>query len=960
VKSAIFLLALCCISFALIDPPVQEVDAHNRGIAPQGIQHQNFLNYSEKEPTLGDPTTFFYVEILTLTPSVNMSVTSKLHPELIWLVTESHNSTVTEGYDNGYCDKKIVRRHFDEMKPKNVVAFYTLDGLIQKVGNETLYNTANRTVVLADNETPITGHSEVPFKPSFLCAMMKFFSKYILGDMIALNCYEESLARASPYATGVYNFTVRNRTIVAPHLSVALQGEFTMDYTEDGLEEHMEDGECETNTWDGNGTITLAASDFASYEVQNDYMTIIPYLPGAFSLSGNTSEDVMYHASLLSTSSLYKYYSKMDGKTAGAYYICSFNVTEDGYGTQFILANLTNHAGLLPEDPESQNNYTDAHRILYLIQASGLRSPTEMNNLSYNYSRIYDIEEVFYNVSNGEHEALLEFYTWFGDYSAPSDIHVSSGTVLALQASAIGDTVVVACTLMSRDKPVAGQPVELRVDDQTLVAVTNGLGVCTATFDTGGSSGVVGEFKGTSELLPSSATYALFASKPMAMAADFSIGNFGLLLLLAGLFAFSFLSLARSFNPMGGGAFMGDAFGKFFPFARKPGQGKKMIRVKKGKELAISVAAAVATGGAGAAAVGKIAGDAAAKKAAAEAAKKKAAESLRKKMMRELIEKDGKKKAKGVARRPLARGKASARLDQDKKPSEISKLQKDPINYLNTPKSRLAQRREQKALYVDVPRQELRAEMAHVVGEKDGEPAKQLYLAEKKQTKISYDIPSERKWNLYCEVNRDPVFPNAEFTGVTLGEHHIKVSPYVADGSLAEVAVNGAHEGLHTESRIGYDKKIRHGSTTFSYDVRSICDGFVETEAHRSVQRNPDILPTVKDNAELTPIYGEYCKISEVLEGIVTRKEYLYAHAKGDVEHLEREFNKIASNSELTFHDIFGVDTNGEDVMPDADKLNVLRSIFETTHSKEEIHEMKTRLDAIDKGKPVPVKRLIE
>ncbi|MDD5340225.1 MAG: Ig-like domain-containing protein [Candidatus ainarchaeum sp.] len=615
------------------------MDEHNRGIAPQGIQHQNFLNYSEKEPTLGDPTTFFYVEILTLTPSVNMSVTSRLHPELIWLVTESHNSTVTEGYDNGYCDKRIVRRHFDEMKPKNVVAFYTLDGLIEKVGNETLYNTANRTVVLADNETPVVGHSEVPFKPSFLCTMMAFFSKYILGDMIDLNCYEESLARASPYATGVYNFTVRNRTIVAPHLSVALQGEFTMDYTEDGLEEHMEDGECETDTWDGNGTITLAASDFASYEVQNDYMTIIPYLPGAFSLSGNTSEDVLYHASLLSTSSLYKYYSKMDGKTAGAYYIHSFNVTEDGYGTQFILANLTNHAGLLPEDPESQNNYTGAHRILYLIQASGLRSPTEMNNLSYNYSRIYDIEEVFYNVSNGEHEALLEFYTWFGDYSAPSDIHVSSGTVLALQASAIGDTVVVACTLMSRNKPVAGQPVELRVDGQTLVAMTNALGVCTATFDTGGAQGVVGEFKGTPELLPSSATYALFTSKPMAIAADFSIGNFGLLLLLAGLFAFSFLSLARSFNPMGGGAFMGDVFGKFFPFAKRPGQGKKMIRVKKGKELAISMAAAVATGGAG----GAVAGKTAAKKAAAEAAKKKAAEAARKakelRVRRELSEK---------------------------------------------------------------------------------------------------------------------------------------------------------------------------------------------------------------------------------------------------------------------------------------------------------------------------------
>jgi hypothetical protein len=659
VKSAIFLLVLCCVSFALIDPPVQEVDQHNRGMVPQGIMRQNFFNYTEREPTLDDPTTFFYVKILTLTPSVNLSITSKpnLHPALIWMVTEKHNDTVREGYNNGNCDERMVTRHFQGIKVKEVTAYYSLDGLRHQVGDETLYNTANRTVVLADNTTGAFSASDVPFREGAWCAFINLINTPIsnlLGGMINLSCYDESLAYCSPYGTGVYNLTVRNLTIVNPHLNVTLQGTFTMDYTEQGTEEHMEGTECKTDSWDGNGTITLVSSDFASYEVQNDYITVLPYLPGVFSLSGNTSEDVMYHESLLSNSNLYKYYSKMDNQTAGAYYVYAFNVTQDGYGTQSITATEINHTGLLPEDPQSQNNYTGPHRILDVTWGNALRSPTEMNSLAYNYSRIYDFEEVFYNVSDGEHHAELEFHTLFGSYTALSDINVSSLTAMTLYAYPAGNSIVAMCTLMSRNKPVAGQTVELRAGNQTLTAVTNSLGVCTATFDSGGGpTTVFADFKGTSTLLPSGANYAVLSlTLPTLSLTNFSIGNFGILLMLSALFALSFLGMARSFSPFGGGAAIGNASKRFYPFAPKGvPKGKPAVRVKQGKELATSVAVAAATGGAGGAAAGKAAEEAAKKKLAEEAAKKEAAkktaaEESKKKMLRELTEKEGKKQTK--------------------------------------------------------------------------------------------------------------------------------------------------------------------------------------------------------------------------------------------------------------------------------------------------------------------------
>ena len=635
-KSVVFLLALCCISFALIDPPVQEVDQYDRSIAPQGILHQNFLNYSEKAPTLDDPTTFFYVKILTLTPSVNMSISSDqdLHPALIWMVTENHSPTVTESYGNGSCDEETITRDYGDMRVENITAYYTLDGLRQQAGNETLYNTASRTVLLADNSSGAFGASDVPFRPSALCSFMSALSGYVLGSMINLSCYDESLAYASPYGSGVYNLTARNMTIVNPHLNVTLVGVFTLDYTEQGTQEHMDGQECRSDSWSTNGTLTLTSSDFASYEIQNDYLTLLPYLPGMFSLNGNTSETVLYHVSLLSNSNLYKYYSKMDNQTAGAYYLYSFNVTRDGYGTRFITATQTNQSGLLPQDPQSQDNYGGAHNILYFIQGSGLRSPTEFNALAYNYSRIYDLEEVFYNVSDGEHHAELDFYTWFGNYTVPSDINVSSRTVMTLYAYPADGNTSAVCTLMSRGAPVAGEPVYLRMSNQTVTALTNGLGMCTATFDASAAT-VFANFDGTPTLLPSSANYVVSGLVvPPATATDFSMDDFGLLLFLSALFAFSFLNLARSFGIYGEGATVGDAFNRFFPPTRKQGEGRATLKGKAHTWTAPAVKA-----------VPKATGDPAGKKPADGAAgvappdAEKGARELKAK--RELSEKEG-------------------------------------------------------------------------------------------------------------------------------------------------------------------------------------------------------------------------------------------------------------------------------------------------------------------------------
>lgn len=872
-KSAIFLLALCCISFALIDPPVQEVDQHNRGIAPQGILHQNFLNYSEKDATLNDPTIFFYVKILTLTPSVNASITSKLHPALIWMATEKHNSTVREGYDNGYCDKRVVTRDFDEMKVKDVTAYYTLDGLRQQMGNETVYNTANAAVVLATGPVTVNlpngsisvtdatfnNPSEVPFKHGTLaqevsCALIALINSpvsYLLGGMINLSCYEESLAYASPYGTGVYNLTVRNLTIVNPHLNVTLHGTFTIDYTEHGTEEHKEGTECKSDSWDSNGTITLVSSDFASYEVQNDYMTLLPYLPGVFSLSGNTSEDVMYHATLLSNSNLYKYYSNMDNQTAGAYYVYAFNVTQDGYGTRFIIANVTDHAGLLPEDPECQNNYTGPHRILNVMWGNSLRSPTEMNNLAYNYSRIYDLEEVFYNVSNGEHHARLEFYTWFGNYSAPSDINVSSLTSMTLYAYPAGGSLVAVCTLTSRGQPVAAQTVELHAGNRTMAAVTNNLGVCTGTFDSGGGATTgFADFRGTSTLLPSSADYAVFSlMAPTATTANFSIANFGLLLVLSALFAFSFLSMARSFSPFGGGAKIGDAAKKFYPFAPKGvPKGKPTVRVKKGKELATSVAIAAATGGAGGAVAGKAAEEAAKKKLGSEAAKKKLADETGKKALenrakRELSEKVEKKVLKKTTTKKETVGAAPKKPDDDKNKKWLNSQVWDRCS----DKTRILSDKD----------------LHELTGFNRAIQSEQLnWLKEKFPDRFG----NERFKQLDCYVTRD---------SQSFATRFYAKYPDIVDGQAKAVVTakleNLAPKGIYDPNSGAYGANMEAIQQAHGYDKNSVRSCFIGTAAHEQLHRQGDFQDTFSN------------------KGLMQDKDLIWAY-EGTTEDLARQF----------------------------------------------------------------------
>jgi hypothetical protein len=729
-RSELFFLLLICVSFALIDPPVDKVHDHNMDIADSEILQTNVLGEAERTPTLEDPTTFFYVRALTLTPSVNMSVTSKegYHPWLIWIVAEDQVSSLTEtngkseyeqdlslsqyrrpvitwvpeesaedgasavmsfdeqGMAQEYygpgvklvpriiwlddepeitehkeeedegCEKTVITRNYEEMEIEDVSARYALSGILKNVDGNYSYETAHRDILLADNES-FKNPSKVPFEPDpdLGCLLLSVLNKYLLGSMMVLECNDESLVRASPYATGTYNVTVRNLTVVNPRLDVTVTGVFSIFYTEDGLTCYEEEEDvCECDDWETNGTIILSDTDSLSYDVQNDYMTVVPYSPKFLSFDANTSENVQYYFSLMSNSELRKYYSRMDGKTAAAYYIHTFDVEEDGAGVRYIIAESNGSKGLLEEDPESLNNYTGRHRLLVTNQGVRLRSPTEVNNQSYNYSRAYSFKEVFYNLTPGSHHADMMIYTWWGNYSEDSDIFVRIDTVLTVSAyQSAEDKVTVGCTLRTYEgAPVPGQSVELSIGDEKAYATTGADGVCSAILPLDLSAGTVtADFKGSGEYMPSDDTFTMFASRPFFLGED-SLGlSFVLLLMIALLVGLLFMNIMTTMGIFGGAAPGSMLWGKMF--AGRRGPGKKTIRWKKGKELAISVAGALA-GGAGGAAAGKIAEKEAAKKMA-----KKQVEKAAKKT----AEKKGKKKLEDAARKAYERKKKRAMMD---------------------------------------------------------------------------------------------------------------------------------------------------------------------------------------------------------------------------------------------------------------------------------------------------------
>ncbi|MFH1393828.1 MAG: hypothetical protein ABIH29_03015, partial [Candidatus Micrarchaeota archaeon] len=648
----LFLLLFLSCSYGLIDPPILEVHQHNIDNAPPDeVLHENALDLEERTPTLENPRVFFYVRILTISPSVNYSINSKMHPELIWLVAEQHQRSFTEeGGDEDSCTAWRRERTYGDLEIGTVRAEYTVDGLIESQEGETVFNIANETQLLANNET-YSSIMRVPFDRPWTSALLDLFTHHILGDMIDLTSYEESLAYASPYPAGSIdpkNVTRDAIRVVNPHLNVTLYARFSIPYV--GTYRQQEEDEDDDCSWgdtvDEEGNYPLYDEDFASYEVQNDYMTLIPYSPHFFSFEANVTEDVPLVTSLFSNSKLYKYYSTMDGETAAFHYLNSFEVVNDSYGMQTIMAVPAEKGLLILEDPRAAENYTGQHTIVLTREGEVLRNAGQLNSIDYNYSKVYYINEFFYNLSEGEHDIGMEFYTWFGQYNASYNLTVRSDTSLRVDARHAGDGMMVAtCLLSARGIPVAGQSVEMTVGNETRHAVTNGLGMGEAEFSPMASRGIVtAEFRGTAGLIPSSAMGHYYV--PMESESGWGVldDNLGLLILLSMMFAVAAFSAmnAATTSLLAGGAAFGSMFNKLFPFAKGLPRGKKMIRVKKGKEALASIAMAVLTGGASAGAGGKFIMEKLGEKAAEKGVKDKVAKEAGKKVEKKAAEKAGK------------------------------------------------------------------------------------------------------------------------------------------------------------------------------------------------------------------------------------------------------------------------------------------------------------------------------
>lgn len=959
-REIFLLLLLSSASFALIDPPVNDVYQHNVAAASNlnGILNQNLLDCTERTPDIDDPTSFFCVKALTLTPSVNYTVTSALHPKLIWAIAEDNGQTFrTNWTTDPDCSESWRQRTYGAAALDNATAYFTVDGLLDEEGGNYTYKTANDSEDLL-SLNPLTNVStqlsiiDVPFKDPLIspCSIFNLVSQFILGGFFNLNCYEPALDRASPYAAGVYNLTVRNQTIVTPHLNVTIDAEIEIPYTETGEDCYKGKKGCTCDSVSDDSNATFWASDFASYEVQNSYMTFVPYMPAFLNYTANTSQDATFHFSLFSNSELYKYYFVMDNQTATAYYLYDFVVQNDSTGIETILAVPNGTIGAMPGDLEALKNYTGSHVFFLNISGNVLREPYEMNNLSYNYSKVYDLMEMFFNLSSGPHHADLEFFTFFGNQTLPYNISVRARTNLMIGAGAgsANNTIDVNCLLTSRGLPAPGQEVVLIVGNQTQIAVTDSQGMCPVeTFQAADSIGTAyGEFEGTQELLPSTnrADYAL--GSPFSFGTDLIGDNFALLLLLSVLLAFSVMELLGflAMGPVAGGMTMGMVMDKFYPY--KPDVGKAIAKginsytKQVGKVVvkgAVAIAAAVATvvtggvaaaaggaaaagtgaaAGASGAAGGGAAGSAAAQAAAKEAAKKAAMDSLKDRAMKEMSENAGKKVVKkGIgktikkemekkAKEKLTKKKKGAfaaagdrepgdgKGDKAKNAKEKAQAKLDPAGYLDTPPERIQQRDQNRPKLVDNPREAMIDEMAKIVEKKDGSEASSLFRKEHHDTVISFEIPSEKKWDIYSATRNENAL---DLDGVTINKTYIRISPYTIDKSAIDALLTGVHEANHSVGRIGYEN-------------RPICDGFVEDRAGKYVQNCESIPKAVKENIEDHLTYGEYRKISQLTEEIVTTDEYVYAHAKGGEKYLRTKFDDVVNKvggDRGTFNKIF-------------------------------------------------------
>lgn len=932
-RHEIFLLILVSSAFALIDPPVTEVYNHDLSIAPQGLLSYNALNLSEKEPTLDDPTEFYYVKILTLTPSVAMTINSEAQPSLIWLAAEGHNRTVDLKQVNGDCGSYERKRSFGDARLENVTAYYTLDGILHDEGGNYTFLTVNQTQILASNgsfQNPVA----VPFQRNPACSLAENLLGFMFGQEMDLSCNEESLFRASPYPNGTINLTHRDAGLMNPRLNVSLDAVLAIDYDEYWHSCQKDTKGCECDSGEDNGTLLLPYHDNQSYEVQNDRMTMLVYSPDLEQLDANTSQDVVYHVSLLSTADLYKYYSVMDNGTASAYYVRSFDVVNDSYGTQFIISNVTNHSGLLPEDPMALDNYTGAHSLDSFIWGMALRSPTEFNNRSYNYSRVYDIKDTFETMAPGAHQARLEFFTYFGNYTALSNVSVRLRTNLTLQVVSYGGgQVMVLCALTGNGSVLAGQEVELNLGDENRGVVTDGSGSCSSLFDYNTSFGTVyATYPESSVYLPS------IAQIPFSTGVSFNLGgslisnNFALLLILSSLLAFSFLGMARS----AGGA-PGLNVAQFYSFAPSGiPKAEKTVRVKKGNELAVSVAMAVTAGGAGAAAGAKVGEEAARKKMMKDAAQKE----MDKKVKQAMAESEGKKSGKGVKKKCGDSENKHVATEIGAKRNSMKKQKHDPSNrtlldifrrsksenelldMMKSPEDRKKFAGMIKILTHDMELDRMANELDVAARHINRHDLASTFRARVVHYHISDDFPFNALMLKDSPSDPSPGDTHAltvmDERGITVaqrkkGEHYYDI--YLRESRTAD-KMNLLADALHEKD---------HPYTALPWDdaYRGRVEGCIELQTYKRILQHESLTPEEKATYSIVGgRYRDFAAAEYLVENIIGHDHWIVGHYIEGVEHLRTQFDSVAGKGK--YDKIFNAGLN------DRDKIEALKKIHRT------------------------------
>jgi hypothetical protein len=607
-RPEILLLFLISLSFSLVSPPLEEVHQNNLDNAHSLPLHENILNVSEREPTLGNPTYFAYAKILTLSPSVNGSITAAEHPHMFWIVAEGHEDVVREVIDGGDCPDGYREREFQEFEIRNMEARFVLDGLISMNESEIVsggwvelpkssFREAEETVELCDsNCTEFENPLEVPFKKEEgIFGIILDVIDVLLGPVVDFDeCMgNDYLECASPMPEGVLNVTVRNLTVRSPELKVEISGELWANYTETGEEPVLdEDGECDSEEIESYGEIAIPLHDSGSFPVYNSYGTIIPVSPGYQSLSGNTTDNVVYYMSVQTTVPVHKYESVMDNKSASVLYIYNFSVDETD-GIRQIKAVKWMHEGRVEEDSTGLENYTGRRALLFEDRGVALRNTVMFTNMSYNYSRVYVFKEKFNDLEPGDHFGEFIFYDWFGNnFTASSHIVAHRPTVLKVYAKPSANGYLAGCRLTTRGEPVAGEEVRLTDGHSNLRLVTNGDGRCQAEIASDESNlWLIGNYNGSREryFLPSTASGGHSSILPVSGSSGDWVGaSFVLMMLVGLLFAASFfgggsviIGFLSSGHPGVGMDFMKEYMS---PGKKKKGKKKDDKKDKKGKK----------------------------------------------------------------------------------------------------------------------------------------------------------------------------------------------------------------------------------------------------------------------------------------------------------------------------------------------------------------------------------------